>query len=254
MTLKKTMLIAIISMVLLGVASITFAQGSAEDRYGAGRSNGAAGQGKNSAAGTFDQEEHDAIEDIIAGIEPSPLSDAERADILFMREEEKLARDVYSALYDMYAIPVFRNIAESEQTHMDSLALLIERYGLSDPVGTDTAGVFVNQELQELYNDLVEQGGGSLLAAAEVGAVIEELDIADLDEALAAADNSDIRIVYNNLQKGSRNHLRSFYFQIERRGGDYSPVYLTETEARAIVDRERETGTVITDPDYRYIQ
>ena len=269
MTLKKTVLITIISMVLIGTASIAFANGSTEARYGAGGGMGyghgagksggygnanGVGQGENRAAGRYNPEEHDAIEDIIAGIDPAPLNEEEQADLLYMREEEKLARDVYSALYDMYGIPVFRNIAESEQAHMDSLAVLIERYGLSDPVGIDTAGVFVNQELQELYKDLVEQGGRSLLAAAEVGAAVEELDIADLDKALAESDNDDMRIVYQNLQKGSRNHLRSFTMQIERQGGDYSPVYLSEAEARAIVDRERETGTNITDPEYRYIQ
>ena len=37
------------------------------------------------------------------------LSDAEAATLVFMREEEKLARDVYITLYDQWEHPVFNN-------------------------------------------------------------------------------------------------------------------------------------------------
>jgi hypothetical protein len=76
-----------------------------------------------------------------------PLDYEEEQSLLFMREEEKLARDVYLAFYEEWGKPVFSNIAESEQTHTDAVAEKIEKYGLPDPVVDDTAGLFVNSFL-----------------------------------------------------------------------------------------------------------
>ena len=56
------------------------------------------------------------------------LSPVEIEGILFMREEEKLARDVYLKLYDRWELPIFRNIANSEATHMEAIKTLIDRY------------------------------------------------------------------------------------------------------------------------------
>ncbi|WP_419608389.1 DUF2202 domain-containing protein [Thiolapillus sp.] len=72
------------------------------------------------------------------------LSDAEAATLVFMREEEKLTRDVYITLYDQWEHPVFNNISGSEQRHMDSMKSKIDKYGLVDPVTDDTVGIFQN--------------------------------------------------------------------------------------------------------------
>jgi hypothetical protein len=191
------------------------------------------------------------LEAVIEDIDPGELTDDEAAGILFMREEEKLARDVYDRLGELWGVPVFLNIADSEQTHMDAMLVLIDRYGLSDPVGGDTPGVFSDPTLQSLYDDLVKTGSTSLEDAFRVGALIEELDIADLEENLEMTDNIDVRIVYQNLMKGSRNHLRSFYRQLDRSGMDYEPTYLPADEVSRIISSPRETGGAITDPDYR---
>ncbi len=53
------------------------------------------------------------------GANASELSQAEIDGLLFTREEEKLARDVYAAL-DGYGNP-FVNIRGSEQSHMDAV-------------------------------------------------------------------------------------------------------------------------------------
>jgi hypothetical protein len=159
-----------------------------------------------------------------------------------MREEEKLARDVYLALADTWGVKVFSNIAVSEATHMEAVGDLLVRYGITDPITTDTRGVFTNPDLQQLYTDLVARGSISAAEAFQVGALIEDLDINDLENLLAETNKADIRIVYENLQKGSRNHLRAFTRQIERGGDTYEPTYISEAEYQSIIESRQERG------------
>ncbi|AMQ19158.1 hypothetical protein A0127_08280 [Thermococcus peptonophilus] len=163
------------------------------------------------------------------------LSQDEMAAILYMREEEKLARDVYLTLYNETGLTVFRNIEKSEETHMDMVLSLIEKYNLTDPVEGLGIGEFASPEMESLYNELVERGKTSKLEALKVGAYIEELDIKDLNEWLEKVDNQDIRVVFENLRKGSENHLRAFVNNIEKNGEKYSPVILSEEEYSEIV-------------------
>ena len=137
------------------------------------------------------------------------LTDAEADSLRFMREEEKLARDVYSALYDVYGDAPFTNIARSEQRHMDSVLTLIELYGIPDPALAEP-GQFTNPELQGLYDFLIAQGMQSRAAAFQVGILVEETDIADLDEALEATNKADLVRLFTNLRRGSVNHLAAF--------------------------------------------
>jgi hypothetical protein len=139
------------------------------------------------------------------------LSDEEKAALLFLREEEKLARDVYSALSAKWNARVFGNISTSESRHMASVKTLLDRYGLADPVGVNAPGVFADPALQALYTQLVAQGSQSLQDAYEVGVTIETLDIEDLQALLAMpALPSDVATVARNLLAGSQNHLASF--------------------------------------------
>jgi hypothetical protein len=170
------------------------------------------------------------------------LSSEEQSSLQFMREEEKLARDVYITLYDKWGVNIFSNISKSEQTHMDAVLLLLTKYSLTDPVGTNAIGVFSNTELQHLYDELVAQGEMSLLDAYQVGATIEDLDIFDLANALDNNDNQDNTLVYEMLSKGSRNHLRSFYGNILNVGGSYTPQYITQAAFDAIINSPKETG------------
>ncbi len=172
----------------------------------------------------------------------SPLSDAEIEGILYMREEEKLARDVYLTLYEVWGLPVFENIARSEASHMEAVRTLIDRYGLADPAAAEV-GVFTNPTLQGLYDQLVADGRTSLADALRVGAAIEEIDILDLQERLAQTDQADIELVYENLMKGSRNHLRAFASTLTRQTGEtYQPQYLDPASYESIVNSARETG------------
>ncbi len=97
---------------------------------------------------------------------------------------------------------------------MDAVKVLLDKYMIANPVMQDSRGEFANQKIQELYTSLVDQGGQSLISALAVGATIEDLDIKDLDELLAQTSNTDIKIVYQNLAKGSRNHMRAFMGQL----------------------------------------
>jgi hypothetical protein len=148
--------------------------------------------------------------------DPAPaatsLSTKEAADLQYVREEEKLARDVYLYLDILYGDQVFTfaNIAVSETRHTLAIKDLLTRYGVWDPAGTDVPGVFWNAELQDLYDLLASTGDDSLKDALEVGVAIEELDIGDLTACLADTTHKDIATVYTHLRDASYSHLAAF--------------------------------------------
>ncbi|MGK0674115.1 MAG: DUF2202 domain-containing protein [Halothiobacillaceae bacterium] len=174
----------------------------------------------------------------------APLTQAEIDEALFMREEEKLARDVYEYLAAFWlaragqvpVVTIMSNIRASEQQHMDSMKAVLDCYGLPDPVdAAETRGVFVNPELANLYTTLTAQGQASELAALEVGALIEEVDIQDLADSIAISQQTYTDTVYANLMCGSRNHLRSFAKQIINQAGSYTAQVLDQATVDAIL-------------------
>lgn len=190
-----------------------------------------------------------AIRDIETGI----LSSEEIEGILLMREEEKLARDVYTALYEKWNLRTFGSIGQgSETTHMDAMKMLLDRYNLEDPVREDIPSVFQNGELQKAYDELVAKGSRSIEDAILVGAYIEDLDIYDLERLIKETDNNDIKIVYQNLLKGSRNHLRAFDRQLQRYNLTYEAQFLTQEEYDRIAASRQESGGAITNPDFKF--
>jgi hypothetical protein len=171
------------------------------------------------------------------------LSAGDAENLAFMREEEKLARDVYLYLFEFWGQLIFENIAASEQQHMDAVWNLMAKYNLADPTEGNDAGEFTNPDLQELYDSLTEQGSISILDALYMGATIEDMDIKNLEEILSETDKPDFIKVCENLMKGSRNHLRAFVGEIELLGGSYVAQYLTQIEVDDILDAPRETGS-----------
>ncbi|MBX3099371.1 MAG: DUF2202 domain-containing protein [Salinibacterium sp.] len=131
------------------------------------------------------------------------------ASLLYIIEEEKLAHDVYVTLNATWGSSIFANILESETTHQDLMLPLLEARGIADPRSSEI-GVFTDPELQTLYNELVTRGNISLDEAIQVGILIEEKDIVDLNESIAAEDEADVISVYQRLLAGSENHLASF--------------------------------------------
>lgn len=159
------------------------------------------------------------------------LDETEIDDLLFIREEEKMARDVYLALYEKWGSPVFANIAESEQAHMDAMANLLAFYGIDDPVTSDEIGAFNDPDIAALFEDLKSWGLTSEENAFLVGGYIEEFDILDLWEAYDDTDESRIKRVYQNLYEGSYNHLHAFVFNFELlTGAVYLPQLLSQTQ------------------------
>jgi len=179
---------------------------------------------------------------LISTIANSDISDAERAGLIQMREEEKLARDVYTTLWNLWNTQIFGNIAQSEQTHTDAIKTLLDRYTIADPVSNDTVGIFTSPVMQKLYTDLITQGSVSLLDALKVGATVEDLDIKDLEELIKITDNQDIITVYDNLNKWSRNHLRAYISNISRNGWTYTPQYISQSAYDSIISSEQERG------------
>lgn len=126
---------------------------------------------------------------------------------------------------------------------METLKSAMDRYGLTDPSDPDVVGVYADSSLNELYETLMEKGTVSYMEALHIGALIEEVDIADLDEAITRTDNPDLQTIYANLQRGSRNHLRAFVAEIERLGGEaYEAQELDQETVDAIVDSPMERG------------
>jgi hypothetical protein len=146
-------------------------------------------------------------------------------------------------MYEKWNVRAFSNIAKSEQKHMDAIKILLDRYSLVDPVESDERGEFVNENLQELYNNLISKGSESLLAGLMVGAKIEEIDILDLENQVnVVVDNEDLKFVYNNLLRGSRNHLRAFVRNITNQGETYEPQYMNGDAYNEIINSEMERG------------
>jgi hypothetical protein len=264
-----TVLVAVIGVLVFGAVNRTLAQngsesvhagqgnyerggseaisaGQADESYTQGQANGGRGRsretGGNGAGGnSIGSSEVGTLANLLPAT-PGELSADETAALLYMREEEKLAHDVYVTLYDQWNLPVFQNISYSEQTHTDAVKALIDRYGLVDPASS-TTGVFTNPDLQKLYNDLVSRGSQSLADALKVGATIEEVDILDLETRLAQVDNADIQQVFNNLMNGSYNHLRAFVSTLNIQTGEtYQPQYLSQEAYQAIVNGSTGNG------------
>lgn len=223
---------------LAGISSLLFASllfvGACGTDDGNGNGNGN-GNGKGDGGG--------GGMGMSSGTAPSngaPLTAAEQQLVRYTREEEKLARDVYDAVGG--GQPIFQNISASEQTHMDAVATLVARYALEDPAKGKPAGEFTDATLQKLYTDLTAAGRASQLAALSVGVEIEELDIADIERGRQGVTHADILTTMDNLTRGSRNHLRSFYAQLRGAGGAYTPKHLDKAAFDAIVTSAKETG------------
>ena len=148
------------------------------------------------------------------------VSDEEAAGLIFMVEEEKLARDLYLALNQEWSLRIFSNIAKAEQQHMDAVRGLLDLYGLADPTLGQPAGVFQDPSLQALYDELLATGSVSLTAALQAGVAVEETDIADLDQRLDQTSNLAIVQVYTRLRTGSTHHLQAFTRTLQRMTGN----------------------------------
>ncbi len=164
------------------------------------------------------------------------LSASEEKELLYMIEEEKMARDFYITMFEKWGLRPFGNINKAEQRHMEAVESMLNKYGIQNPVKDAATGEFKNEIIKNLYRALLEQGNKSALDALKAAAEIEEVDIKDLMDAVKNTDNKDLAIVYNNLQRASENHLRAFTRNINRRDGSYTPKHLDQEYYNEIVN------------------
>ena len=165
------------------------------------------------------------------------LSQSEIDGLVYMREVEKLAHDVYLVFYAKWPLTIFSNIDSSETNHMAAIKNLLDRYGISDPARGNGVGKFTDPDIQVLYDSLIARGNTSLSEALKVGGWIEEIDILDLEEYKSTATHSDIINVYNNLISGSCNHLRAFSSTLLNKTDEvYIPQLLSPEIYQAIID------------------
>jgi len=175
---------------------------------------------------------------VLAGNGPgggiNPLTDAEAAALNYMREEEKLARDVYLQMVASWDDKTFAQIAVSEQQHMDTMKAKLDKYGLPDPAQPEE-GLFTDPFLQEKYTELVATGSQTLIDGLYVGATIEEIDMVDIQHAIEITGHLDIVVAYQSLLEGSKNHLRAYVNALAREGFVYAPQFISQELYDAIM-------------------
>lgn len=170
------------------------------------------------------------------------ITPEEEQALTYMREEEKLAHDVYTFMNNKYDHKVFRNITKAETRHGDFIKELLERYSIADPSGGKKEGEFVNSDLAAVYTRLTEKGSISLNEALKCGAEIEELDIADLNSRIEQSSSPDVKQTFMNLRDGSYRHLQAFMRNLESNGETYTPVHLTQTQFDEILKSDNTKG------------
>ena len=142
-------------------------------------------------------------------------ADATAEQLVYLIEEEKLAHDVYSKMFELWGSKVFGNILNSEASHQSQVLTVMATRDIADPRSSQE-GVFKNADLQKLYDELIAKGSKSAVDAYEVGVAIEVLDIDDLTKMLATAKDADVIAMMENLRRGSENHLRAFNNQLNK--------------------------------------
>ena len=149
----------------------------------------------------------------------SGLTEEQKDRLFFIYQEEKVARDVYIYLGNIYENEsTFASIQRSEQRHIDAAQKLCINYGIDiSMIEEGENGNFEVDYLQDLYDTLTVQGEESLLEALKVGKKVEEVDIGTLTEAIESMDMpDDIIRTYEILREGSYNHLEAYEAAIAR--------------------------------------
>jgi hypothetical protein len=179
-----------------------------------------------------DNESNNTVSDTIS------LTEEEKVGLLFMLEEEKLARDTYIYMNNLWSMNQFDNIKNSEQTHMNAIKTILDQNNIDYTILPE--GQFDNENLQNLYNQFVIDGQVSSSNALQIGATIEDLDIVDLEDYINESTNQVLISTYQSLQCGSRNHLRSFVSAINNNESIYIPQFLTIEEYENILNGSHE--------------
>ncbi len=182
---------------------------------------------------------------VAARANPGILAAKERQYLLFMREEEKLALDLYMEMHRLWGLSVFKSVSGEEKEHMRAMLGLLRIYNLPDPVGNNPPGRFVNAHLRDLYQSLARQGSQSVEEALKACALQEEINMLDLMAASNASTQPKIREIYSELQRDSINHLRSFAHALEVLGVRYQGVKIPQQTVDAIIHGPMDRGFLL---------
>lgn len=182
---------------------------------------------------------------------PSPatagaLTPQERQSLIYVREAEKMARDLYLGMYQAWGLSVFKSTSAEEQDHVDAMLELFGIYALSDPLAArDVPGTYLNQNITSMHSSLFSQGIRSKKDGLKACALQEEINILDLDLAMKSTQKPDIARVYLELQRDSMNHLRSFAHCLEALGERYRAVKLSQQTVDAIILDKMDRGFMV---------
>lgn len=138
------------------------------------------------------------------------LTAQQKATLVAMTQEEKLAHDLYVTFADKYDVVVFDRIAAAETRHLAAVRTLLTRYGVTDPTAGKATGQFSDAAVQATYDKLLAQGQAGQAAALKAGVTVEQTDIADLTAALDGLSAPDVKQVYTHLRAASQHHLAAF--------------------------------------------
>lgn len=170
----------------------------------------------------------DATQKTFVSLPQAPLNESERADIIYLQEEEKLVHDLNNAFSAQHPdVPVFLSIANASKVYMTADNVILQRYTIPNPE-KDAAGAFGNQKFQQMYTAGVNNGSMSSLGALTSSAMLEDMHIADLEAAIGRTDNADVIFIYRQELTASRNNLRALSQWIAAYGSTYSPTYISQ--------------------------
>jgi hypothetical protein len=160
-----------------------------------------------------------------------------KATLALMREQQKLSRDVYDSLHQVWDVRIFEEIGGAEENHMEAVKTLLDQFVVEDPVATtgDAPGRFVHPPLQRLYDSLLLSGAASLEGAYRAGAYMEEMDIVDLHRAVQATASEDLKAVYKYIMVAAERHLLTFTRQLKKMGVIYEPALMAKREYDRII-------------------
>jgi len=150
--------------------------------------------------------------------------------LMYLHDQEKLARDINRTFYYTWGKPIFASIAESEQRHMNVLRAILDYYYLSALVETDEVGVFGAHHHTEAFTDLVNQGEVSLTEAYRAVGYLEEWDIREIRGSIEFTQDQALIDTFSNLLAGARNHLRVFAARSNSLGYAYQAQMLKQSE------------------------
>ncbi len=178
------------------------------------------------------------------------ITPQEEQNLIYMREEEKLAHDFYILMEEKYGHRVFKNISGAETRHGTFVKELLDRYSVADPSTGKNTGDFTNPDFTSLYKSLTDKGNISLNEALKCGAEIEELDIADLNTRIDESSSQDIKQTFMNLRIGSERHLQAFIRNLKAAGETYTPIHLSQQKFDEIISSVDDNTGRCTDPDF----